>query len=263
MALRRNIGDVIGMNHKLSIIVSQEFTSFVGRGGCDTAALPGDPIILGFGDIGEPAVTMLAIEDLGQPVCDDLVVLAIDRAAADRLFGFQPKAAGSWYLSSELRGLGHAILSIDRNDEASNMLRAARSVELLCGLFAAFKQGLLVEIRGATTLSEQDVTLVAAAHQIVNEYWQQPLTLGSVARRCGLNKAKLTRGFRELYRCTVPEAVSEKRLGSARRLLLQSDLAISTIGYRCGYSNNASFTRAFARRFGMTPTDMRRTKQIA
>ena len=251
------------MKNKVAVVVSDEFTSFVGRGVCDNAALPDDPIILGFGDIGEPAVTMLAIEDLGQRVYDDLIVFAISRAAIDRLFGLQFKAAGSWYLSSELRSLGHTLVAVEQDDEASNMLRAARSVELLCALFAAIQRALLVEIQGVTTLSEQEITLVAAAHQIVNENWQKPLTVSSVARRCGLNKAKLTRGFRELYRCTLPEAVSEKRLGCARRLLLQSDLAVSTIGYRCGYSSNASFTRAFARRFGMTPTDMRRTEHIS
>ena len=73
-----------------------------------------------------------------------------------------------------------------------------------------------------------------------------------------LGQAKLTQGFREMYKCTVAEAVSERRLSHARMLLTLSDLPISSIGYRCGYQSNASFTRAFARRFGMTPTDMRR-----
>src|SRR3546814_16848494 len=79
-----------------------------------------------------------------------------------------------------------------------------------------------------------------------------------IARRSGLGKAKLTQGFREMYKCTVAEAVSERRLSHARTLLSLSDLPVSSIGYRCGYQSNASFTRAFARRFGMTPTDMRR-----
>jgi AraC family transcriptional activator of pyochelin receptor len=29
------------------------------------------------------------------------------------------------------------------------------------------------------------------------------------------------------------------------------------IGYRSGYSNNASFTRAFGRHFGVSPSDLR------
>lgn len=162
-------------------------------------------------------------------------------------------------LSADLRGPGRAIVAVEGDGEAPDMLRTARSIELLHGLFAAFRDDRMVEVQGATTLSETDIMLVAAAHQMVSENWQQPLTVGSIARRCGLNKSKLTRGFRDLYPCSVPEAVSERRLGRAREMLAESDLPISTVGYRCGYMNNASFTRAFTRRFGMTPTDMRRS----
>ncbi len=44
----------------------------------------------------------------------------------------------------------------------------------------------------------------------------------------------------------------------ARQMLAASDLPVASIGYRCGYLNNAAFTRAFSRRFGMAPTAMRR-----
>ena len=40
-------------------------------------------------------------------------------------------------------------------------------------------------------------------------------------------------------------------------MLLTTDLPVSSIGYVSGYLNNASFTRAFGRRFGHTPTDVR------
>ena len=42
-----------------------------------------------------------------------------------------------------------------------------------------------------------------------------------------------------------------------RSRLAASDLPVGSIGYRCGYSNNASFTRAFSRRYGIAPTRLR------
>ena len=119
----------------------------------------------------------------------------------------------------------------------------------------------MVEFHGKTSLSEIDAKRVAAAHQLVSESWREPLTVAEVARRSGLGKAKLTQGFREMYKCTVAEAVSERRLLHARTLLSLSDLPISSVGYRCGYQSNASFTRAFVRRFGTTPTDLRRREK--
>lgn len=253
----------IAMNSKRSVIISPEFTSFIGRGPCDLADVPPDAILLGFGDIGEPAVMMLGPDDLGEVAFDHLVVFAVARTACLHLFGRLPRPDGRWYLPADLRGIGRAVVAVEGDGPASTMLRAARSMELLCQLFAALEADRMVEVGGATTLSEQDITRVAAAHQLVNERWQEKLTVSSVARRCGLSKAKLTHGFRQLYQCTVPEAVTERRLEHARKLLAQSDLPISTIGYRCGYMSNASFTRAFARRFGMAPTEMRRLEMTA
>jgi AraC family transcriptional activator of pyochelin receptor len=43
-----------------------------------------------------------------------------------------------------------------------------------------------------------------------------------------------------------------------RATALTSDLPVSSVGYACGYLNNASFTRAFARRFGVVPSALRR-----
>ena len=62
---------------------------------------------------------------------------------------------------------------------------------------------------------------------------------------------------------TVADAITDRRLQGAHRLLLATDLPVSSIGYRCGYSNNASFTRAFSRRFGMAPTRLRAIEAAA
>ena len=193
------------MTSKRTVIISSELTSFIGRGACDLSALPAAPLILGFGDIGEPAVSVMTPRALDS---DDLVILAISRAACRRMFGLVPKAGGRWYLPADLRGVGRAVMAVEGDGEAATLLRTARSLELLCQLFDSLKAGRMVEARGKTTLSEREIALVAAAHELVLEGWQDKLTVDGIARRFGLGKAKLTQGFHELYRCTVAEAVS-------------------------------------------------------
>ncbi|PZQ24642.1 MAG: AraC family transcriptional regulator [Sphingopyxis macrogoltabida] len=249
------------MTNKRAINISSEFTSLIGHGAIDIASLPPDPVLIGFGDIGEPAVSILAADDVGEGAYGHMLVFAVNRAACLRLFAMLPSVEGRWYLSADLRETGRALVAVEGESEVADMLRAARSTELLCRLFAALRQERMVEFHGETTLSEADVMRVAAAHQLVSERWQESLTVGEVARRSGLGKEKLTRGFRELYKCTVAEALTERRLGSARSLLSLSDLPVSSIGYRCGYQSNASFTRAFVRRFGVTPTEIRRREK--
>jgi AraC family transcriptional regulator, transcriptional activator of the genes for pyochelin and ferripyochelin receptors len=249
------------MTYKRTIIISPEFTSFVGRGVLDIARLPPEPIVIGFGDMGEPAVTILAPEDVRDGASGHILLFAISRASCRRMFGLLPGTKGSWYLAADLREVGRSLVGVEGDSEVAGMLRIARSMELLCRLFGALEQHRMVEYHGTTTLCEADAMRVAAAHELVIECWQQPLTVAEVARRSGLGKAKLTQGFREMYKSTVAEALSERRLANARALLTLSDLPISSIGYRCGYRSNASFTRAFARRFGMTPTGLRQRER--
>lgn len=246
------------MATKHPIIVSHEMTSFVGRGACDRQLLPPDALLLGFHDIGEPAVSLLDFHDLGDGNDDHLLVFGVARAACRRLFGDLPEEGARWYLPSDLRALAQSIVAPGSDDAAADTLRLARSIELLCQLFAALGEGRLVAIDGATSLAETDIARIAAARRLVDERWHEKLTLDDIARDCGINRDKLTRGFREIYQCTVAEALSERRLKQARHMLAASDLPVASIGYRCGYLNNASFTRAFSRRFGMAPTQMRR-----
>lgn len=203
-------------------------------------------------------MSTLAFRDLESTAADHLLVFAVSRSVCRRLFGELPDPDARWYLPSDLRALGQSILAPDGDGPAIDMLRLARSIELLCQFFAALRAGRLVAVDGQPSLCESDIARIAAARRIVDERWHEKLTLDDIARSCGINRDKLTRGFRELYHCTVAEALSERRLRQARQMLAASDLPVASIGYRCGYLNNASFTRAFSRRFGMAPTAMRR-----
>lgn len=246
---------------KLSVVVSYEFTSFVGHGMCDRAMIPPTSLIFAFGDIGEPCIRVLTTEDIATGLEDDMVVFAISRAAWARLFGEEPKPGGSWYLPADLRALGRAIVAVDGDTERETMLRSARSIELICALATSFREARMAEVRRATTLSGKDISLVAAAHQMISEHFGDKLTLGEIARRCGLNRLKLSSGFRELYDCTVADAMADRRLEKARELLAQSELSIATIGYRCGYTNPSSFSRAFTRWHGVSPSEFKKCEQ--
>lgn len=244
------------MPSKHPVIVSPEMTTYIGRGACDRRLLPPDALLLGFGDFGELIVRMLSVSELEAE--EHLLVFAVSRGACRRLFGDLPDSDARWYLPSDLRALGQSIVAPDCDDAAADTLRLARSIELLCQFFAALRAGDLVPVEGPSSLTEGDIARIAAARQIVDTRWHEKLTIDNIAKSCGINRDKLTRGFRELYQCSIAEALSERRLRHARQMLAASDLPVASIGYRCGYLNNASFTRAFSRRFGMAPTAMRR-----
>ena len=186
------------------------------------------------------------------------MIFLVARSACERLLGgsLDLEDRESYLLPAELRAIAAAIRDCAMGVAAAEPYRLAKSIELLCEILAAHGRGELLSAE-SPTLSFADCQRVASARALIEENWRERLTLSQIARSCGLNRSKLSRGFRELYRCSVTEAIVERRLAEARRELLATDLPVGLIGYRSGYQNNASFSRAFCRRFGVPPSDFR------
>lgn len=247
---------------KHRIDVSHEMLSFVGAGTLPQSIWPDAPAMLVFEGGNLPTVRFEPVADDRSDVDDASLVFVVARAAIARLFG-AVAGAGSWHLPSTLRTQVLAIRDCDARAALGDTLRLAKSIELLCAVFDQLARGALVPAEGDGTLNEGDARRIAAAHRLIDDRWHEKLTLDAIARACGINRGKLTRGFRAMYDCTVADALTERRLASARAMLQATDLPVSAIGYRCGYLNNASFTRAFARHVGVAPTRWRAAQGIA
>lgn len=239
---------------KQQISVSPEMLAFVGGGPVATVPLPPHALIMHFHLGDAPVLTCGADIEEAEGAA---VILAVANHACRRLFGNVPEGSCAWHLPAELAMLALAIRDCPLPEPARATLRLAKSIELLCATFTHLSAGALIAAGGTSHMSERDAARLAAARRLVDERWQEKLTLNDIARACGLNRAKLTRGFREAFGSTVADAIAARRLEGAHQLLIATDLPVSSIGYRCGYSNNASFTRAFARRYGVAPTRMR------
>jgi AraC family transcriptional activator of pyochelin receptor len=250
------------MTPKQRIAVSPEMVAFVGPGTFDGDDRPtADAMVFRY-DLGDDPPTFAYAHALCDAE-DATVILSVSAEACRRLFGALPDGSGCWHLPADLALLAVAIRDCPLPEPARATLRLAKCIELLCATFANIHGAALVPATGTGALTERDAARLAAARRLVDERWQEKLTLDGIARACGLNRAKLTRGFRQTFGSTVADAITDRRLRGAHSLLLATDLPVSSIGYRCGYSNNASFTRAFSRRFGMAPTRLRAIEAAA
>jgi AraC family transcriptional activator of pyochelin receptor len=240
---------------KLCVRVSPEMMSFVGPGTVPTGEWFSRRVVMWFAGIegGGDAVFGCGTDDLASAA----LVLVVDEAACHRIFEMLPDDGGPWHLPAELRAIVFAIRDCALPARMTETLRLAKSIELLCAVFDRFRAGTLVAVDGNAALTEMDTARIATARRIVSERWHEKLTLDGIARACGLNRGKLARGFRAMYDCSVTDALTEQRLAGARALLQGTDLPVKAIGYRCGYLNNASFTRAFSRHYGVAPTRFR------
>lgn len=248
------------------IEVSPEMLTVLGAAAFPADRLPPESVAIAFSGLAPGRIP--TVEYVGSPVAagipDADLVFYVARSACERLFATRPDRAMTWHLPCGLAAIARSIVDCEGDCAARDTLRLARSIELLCQFHAAYAQGLtLLPAEPSGSLTEMDVARVAAARRTIDRHWNRKLTIPALAKSCGLNRDKLTRGFVQIYGLTISQALSERRLEEARRMLIDSDLPVATIGYRCSYLNNAAFSRAFSRRFGVAPTAMRRIEMAA
>ncbi|MEQ1490076.1 MAG: AraC family transcriptional regulator [Terricaulis sp.] len=237
--------------------VSPEMTLLLGAGPLGRAPLPSEHIVLAFDvEAQTPTVAFDLEPSIASITTDARLLLVIRRSAFVRVGGVMPDG-DAFHLPSALRAIALAIRDCALTGETRTIYRLGKGIELLCETIRLLASDDLLPLAGEGVLSLEDTRRIVAARRMIDERWNEKLTLDKIARACGLNRAKLTRGFRDMFNCSIAEAIAEQRLSQAKRMLLTTNLPVSSIGYENGYLNNASFARAFGRRFGVSPSDLR------
>lgn len=92
----------------------------------------------------------------------------------------------------------------------------------------------------------------------INEHFKGKITLPEIAKIANLSVSQLVRTFKQ--NCGTPPGnyILELRLNEGRRLLNNTNLAISEIAYLSGFNDTNYFSRAFRKRFGTAPNQCRK-----
>lgn len=100
------------------------------------------------------------------------------------------------------------------------------------------------------------------------EIWLQdtldkPLGIEDLANHIGYSSSQVRRQFRQSFHLS-PSAYREKRRQERAAVLLAlTPLNIAQIAIRCGYHNHSSFSRAFLRRYQLSPRCFRQMRKIS
>jgi len=104
----------------------------------------------------------------------------------------------------------------------------------------------------------KDEPLLAEVFGFIEERYRERISLKDVARAVSLSPGHLTTVVRRKTGRTVQEWIAERRMVEARRLLVETDLAVEEVGRRVGYGDAGYFVRSFRRAHGATPLGWRR-----
>lgn len=80
--------------------------------------------------------------------------------------------------------------------------------------------------------------------------------LSDLAELCNVSVRQLTRGFKVSRGCSIGEYIESRRMESAKRLLVTGE-TVKTIAFTMGFSSPSSFTFAFRRAVGISPSQFR------
>ena len=87
--------------------------------------------------------------------------------------------------------------------------------------------------------------------------YSEPVKIDKIAFSLGLNRSYLTRLFKDATGYSLQEYLQTYRMKMAVKLLADNSLSIAQVAANVGYSDTFTFSKAFKRHFGKSPSDYR------
>lgn len=135
---------------------------------------------------------------------------------------------------------------------APESLWSLRKKEILMLLYHLGHQE-VVAMMGKPKVSHHIYDLVVASHF-------QEVTTATICDQLAMSESTLRRKLKS-EGSSVQEIKDRARLGYGLHLLQTTEDTISLIAEQCGYGSQSRFTERFKSRFGLTPTQLRNTKE--
>ncbi len=95
----------------------------------------------------------------------------------------------------------------------------------------------------------------------IENHLDSPLSLDTLAELAHYSPFHFHRLFKAITRETPNGYINRKRVEKAASVLLRdNDIGISEVGEKYGFNDNSSFTRAFRKFYGISPSEFRKNK---
>ena len=97
--------------------------------------------------------------------------------------------------------------------------------------------------------------------EFIQEHLAQEISLTALAELVGLSLCHFARAFKQSFGVPPHRYHMACRMDRATNLLQRPALSVTQIGIQVGFRETSSFTRAFRKFTGLTPTEYRRQRE--
>lgn len=98
---------------------------------------------------------------------------------------------------------------------------------------------------------------VAKVQEYIAQHYSEDIRLETLADLVGMTPVAFSRFFHQRTGRPLSNYIIEIRIGTASRLLIDSDLTVAEICYDCGFNTLSNFNRLFRKHKGCSPTEFR------
>jgi AraC family transcriptional regulator len=113
--------------------------------------------------------------------------------------------------------------------------------------------GSATAIRGGLSARKQKLVV-----EHIEQHVAERISLRALAKLAKLSPYHFARAFKHSFGAPPHRYHMARRMKHAQELLLRSALPVTQIGVRVGFRDTSSFTRAYRRYAGITPSEFRR-----
>ncbi|GAB5554193.1 MAG: AraC family transcriptional regulator [Saprospiraceae bacterium] len=134
-------------------------------------------------------------------------------------------------------------------------------LEILRTLAQSNEYQLLASETYGNSLKNTDTDRMSRVYDYIMGHYYDKITLKEVADLAYMTPSSFSRYFKQCSNKTFSQLISELRIGHASKLLMEQDLPIMEICFKCGFRTLSNFNRQFKHIHGVSPTAYRRAYQ--
>ncbi len=109
-------------------------------------------------------------------------------------------------------------------------------------------------------VSENSESRIYKIHHVINLHYMDDISVSDIAQMLFLSERQIRRIIQKYHGCTFSELICKMRMKAAHELLTTTDMKISEIATRVGFSSLSGFYSAFKSEYNALPLSVRKSK---